>query len=101
MAAVKELLTGLEEDLRVEFEHAHLRAQLLQFAGLFLSALGAAVAAGGLHVTGWGALSGLVVGALGAAARQKWPQVPWSAVLSVLHAGQEPDTPPSQSPAAG
>ena len=89
MAAVKDLLTGLEEDLRLEFQHAHVRAQVVQFAGLFASTLLTALATGGFHVAGWGALAGLVVGALGAAARQKWPQVPWPTVLAVLHAGQQ------------
>ena len=96
MAVMKDLLTGLEEDLRVEFEHAHVRTQVFQFAGLFVSALATAVATGGLHVAGWGALAGLVVGALGAAVRQKWPQIPWSVVLSVLRSGRsESAQPPS------
>lgn len=101
MAAVKGLLTGLEEDLRVEFQHAHVKAQLFQFAGLFLSALLTSLATGGWHVAGWGALAGVVVGALGAAVRQQWPQVPWSVVLSVLHGGAQPPAVPPAAPPHG
>lgn len=93
-------LAAVEEDLRAEFEHAHVRAQFLQFLGLFASALVSAVVAGGFHVAGWAAVAGVVVGALGAAARERWPQVPWAAVLEVLHAGQQPADPPAAAPAA-
>jgi hypothetical protein len=77
-------LAGLQEDLAQEFAHYHVRAHAMQFAGLFLSALVTAVATGGLHVIGWGALAGLVVGAGGVALRQMWPQVPWGSVLGAL-----------------
>lgn len=100
MATVKDLMTGIEEDLRVELKHAHVRTQLLQFAWLFAAALATAVATGGVHHAGWGALAGLVVGAAGAAVRQMRPQVPWSAVLSVLHATAPAGEPTAAPPAA-
>jgi hypothetical protein len=94
------ILAAVEEDLKGEFQRAHVKAHAIQFAGLFLSAFLTSVAVGGFHVAGWAALAGLAVGAAGAAARQMWPQIPWPLVLSVLHAGQQQPTPPPTSPTA-
>lgn len=98
--ATTKILAALEEDLKIEFRHAHVKAHLVQFAGLFLSAFLTSVAVGGFHVAGWGALAGLAVGAAGAAARQMWPQIPWPIVLAVLRDGQQPSTPPAPPAAA-
>lgn len=92
------ILAAVEEDLKGEFKRAHLQAHLVQFAGLFLSGFVTALAVGGFHVAGWGALAGIAVGAAGAAARQMWPQIPWPLVLSILHAGQQ--TPVTPAPPA-
>jgi hypothetical protein len=78
------LVANLEQDLAADWKHYHVQAHLTQFASLFAGGLLASVAADGWHVAGWGALAGLALGAAGAAVRQMWPQVPWSAVKAAL-----------------
>lgn len=99
--AAQSILAAVEEDLKGEFQHAHVKAHAIQFAGLFLSAFLTSITVGGFHVAGWGALAGLLVGAAGAAARQMWPQIPWALVLSALRTGQEQPTPPPTAPPHG
>lgn len=78
------LVSNLEQDLAADWKHYHVQAHLVQFAALFAGGLGTALAAGGWHVAGWGALGGLALAAAGAAVRQMWPQVPWPVVKAAL-----------------
>lgn len=78
------LLANLEQDLAADWKHYHLQAHLLQFVSLFVSGFVTAIATGGWHVAGWGAVGGLALAAAGAAVRQMWPQVPWPVVKSAL-----------------
>lgn len=84
MTSSSALLSNLEQDLAADWKHYHVRAHVIQFAALFVGGMGTALAAGGWHVAGWGALGGLALAAAGAAARQVWPQVPWPVVVSAL-----------------
>jgi hypothetical protein len=93
-------LKTVEQDLRREFVHAHGPAHLKQFAALFAGAFLTAVASGGWHVAGWAALGSLAMGALGAAARQVWPQLPLKAAMRVVRDAQAvADRPAPPSPA--
>jgi hypothetical protein len=89
------------QDLADEFGHAHLRAHLAQFGALFAGALASSVAAGGLHVAGWGALGALVLAAAAAAVRQTWPQIPWGTVVKVLEQSADAAAPQQRPVAPG
>lgn len=78
------MLSNLEQDLKADWRHYHVLAHITQFCALFGAGLLTAGAAAGWHLTGWGMLASLVLGAAGTAVRQMWPQVPWSAVETAL-----------------
>lgn len=87
--AGRSILTSVEEDLRGEFTSAHVKAHVIQFAGLFVGGFLAALVGAQFRVSGWDALAGFAAGAAGAAARQMWPQIPWPLVLKVLGDARE------------
>lgn len=93
-----DILKTLEADAWADYKHYHVRAHAVQFVGLFAAGFFVALAKAGWHVDGWDALAGLALGAAGAAIRQMFPQLPWTAFLTLVRDAQ--DAHPAPPPAA-
>jgi hypothetical protein len=82
----------LEKELKAEFDHYHIRAQIIRFSSVFAATFLLQLAAVRWTIDGWAALWSLLLSCAVVVGRQMFPSIPWNSVLGVLHDTALPTT---------